>query len=273
MKKIILKLFCFSLIFACIFYATFSATNISTSYAENNALSQQTLSAEGETEQLGSLLQDGSTLTEQAPANGQSSNEGDSPKSVLVYGGGTVTAVPDVAYVDIGVESLNSDLQAAVEENDQIIVKIIDYLKQKGISEDDIKTKYYSIYQKHDYSASERFLGYQVSSTIEFKTKDLQNLGEQIKELTSLGANRLGGISFDCEDISSYYQQALKLAVEDAQKKANALSSSPLNIIRIVEENVYTCMPYRLSETSLSTSSSIIKGSMQIEAKIKVIFG
>lgn len=273
MKKIILKLFCFSLIFACIFYATFSATNISTSYAENNALPQQTLSAEGEAEQLGSSLQDDSTQTEQAPANDQTSNEEASPKSVLVYGGGTVTAVPDVAYVDLGIESLNSDLQAAVEENDQIIVKVIDYLKQKGISEDDIKTKYYSIYQKHDYSASERFLGYQVSSTIEFKTKDLQNLGEQIKELTSLGANRLGGISFDCEDISSYYQQALKLAVEDAQKKANALSSSPLNIIRIVEENVYTCMPYRLSETSLTNSSSIIKGSMQIQAKIKVIFG
>lgn len=274
MKKILIKLFCFSLIFACIFYAAFSATNVSAALAESVEDFSQQQEVSPNTIQDESLANDPPSSNQNALPNGDAQQEPaePSPRFVMVLGGGKVTAQPDVAFVEIGVESLNSDLQTALDENNQIISSLIDYLTEQGVSQDDIRTKYYSIYQKHDYSASERFLGYQVSSTLEFKCTDINNLGNHIKQLTSLGANRLGGISFDCLNTSSYYQQALKLAIEDAKSKAEALCDKPLSIVKIIEESVYTSLPYRMLETSLSNASTILKGSITVEAKIKVIF-
>ncbi len=260
MKNKIFKIFSIALVFATLFGFVF---------ASPTTLEVKALSPEVDENTSQVEIQEDAT-TDQNDNNQQSTNE--TPSRIIVLGGGKVTAQPDVAYVEIGVESLNADLQVALDENNGVISNLIDYLQEKGVAEDDIKTKYYSIYQKHDYSTSERFLGYQVSSTIEFKCKDLNNLGTYIKGLTSLGANRLGCITFDVEDISSYYNEALKLAVEDAKSKATALSSQPLNVVKIIEENVYTCMPYRSIEASLSNSSTILKGTMKVEAKIKVIF-
>lgn len=264
MKKIVSKLLCLALVFATLFGIAFSSPAALTV----NALSPET------TDSIQQLPQDTTTQDENPTTqkDGSSQVPQDAPRKIMVLGGGKVTAQPDVAYVEIGVESLNADLQTALDENNQIISSLIDYLQEKNVAEDDIKTKYYSIYQKHDYSASDRFLGYQVSSTLEFKCTDLNNLGTYIKDLTSLGANRLGCITFDCQNIISYYQEALKLAVEDAKSKAEALSSQPLTIVKIIEENVYTSMPYRMMETSLSNASTILKGTMKVEAKIKVIF-
>lgn len=260
MKIIISKIFSFALVFATLFGIAFASPTI----FKINALSQEMDENTSQVE-----IQDNTSTTQDEDIQ-QNTNE--TPSRIIVLGGGKVTAQPDVAYVEIGVESLNADLQVALDENNGIISSLIDYLQEKGVAENDIKTKYYSIYQKHDYSASDRFLGYQVSSTLEFKCSDLNNLGTYIKDLTNLGANCLGCITFDCENISFYYNEALKLAVEDAKSKAEALSSQPLSIVKIIEENVYTCMPYRSIEASLSNASTILKGTMKVEAKIKVIF-
>lgn len=194
------------------------------------------------------------------------------PQFIVVYGGGKVSAAPDIAYVSIGVESLNSDLQLAVKENNDTIMSLITYLKENGIKEEDIKTKRYSVYQKHDYTYSNKFLGYQASSTLEIKFRDLDSVSGHITELTSLGANQLGGITFDCEDVTSYYQEALKLAIEDAKAKASTFTDRELEIAKITEECVYTCMPYRAADTLMSNAETVMKGSMEIEAKIKVVF-
>ncbi len=194
-------------------------------------------------------------------------------RHIVVFGGGKVSAVPDVAYVTIGVESINSDLNSATTQNNEALENIIDYLKENHISEDNIKTKYYSIYQRHDFSSSEKFSEYQVSSGLEIKFSDLDNLSTYISDMTELGANNLGCISFDCENASSYYQEALKLALEDAKNKATALVDDDLTICGICEECVYTCLPYRISDAKMLTNgNTLLKGNMDVEAKIKVIF-
>ena len=149
MKKILIKLFCFSLIFACIFYAAFSATNVSAALAESVEDFSQQQEVSPNTIQDESLANDPPSSNQNALPNGDAQQEPaePSPRFVMVLGGGKVTAQPDVAFVEIGVESLNSDLQTALDENNQIISSLIDYLTEQGVSQDDIRTKYYSIYQ------------------------------------------------------------------------------------------------------------------------------
>lgn len=191
---------------------------------------------------------------------------------IIVYGGGKVTATPDTAYITVGVESVNQNLQNAIKENNDTIISIIEHLKTKNISENDIKTKYYTVYQARDYSTSEKFQEYHVKNTIEYKTNDLENLGETISELTNLGANLIEDIQFDCSKISECYKEALKLALEDAKSKAAGFTDKELTIDKITEECVYTCMPYRSIEALTNNSDTIKSGNIEVEAKILVVF-
>lgn len=191
---------------------------------------------------------------------------------IIVYGSGKVTTPPDIAYVTIGVESVNSNLQTAIGENSTTIVSIIEHLNSKNIDENDIKTKYYSVYQSRDYSTSEKFQEYHVINTIEYKTYDIENIGETISELTSLGVNRVEDIQFDCSTITNCYKDALRLALEDAKSKAKTFTNKELAIDKISEECVYTCMPYRSVEMLSQNIDSIQNGNIEIEAKILVVF-
>lgn len=191
---------------------------------------------------------------------------------IIVYGGGKVIATPDVAYVSVGVESVNSNLQTAIKENNDTIISIIQCLNSKNIAENDIKTKYYSVYQSHDYLTSEKFQEYHVINTLEYKTTDLENLGSTIAELTNLGVNRVEDIQFDCSTIADCYQNALKLALDDAKSKAKSFTNKDLIIDKITEECVYTSMPYRSIEALTANVDSIKSGNIEVEAKITVVF-
>lgn len=267
MKKITTKLLCFSL-------ATLSICAIGA--ASPKLISVRAIASEEPEYSSEEIYQEEETPEIIVPEeNTEDSTQPSRPpkaQHIIVYGGGKVTATPDIAYVTIGVESQNSDLQLAVKENNDVVMSLINYLKENGTAEEDIKTKQYSVYQKHDYTYSNKFLGYQASSTLEVKFHDLDNISTHITEMTNLGANKLGGITFDCEDVSSYYQEALKLAIEDAKTKASAFTDRELTIDRVTEECVYTCMPYRSTNTLAADAQSVMKGSMEIEAKIKVVF-
>lgn len=193
-------------------------------------------------------------------------------KSAWVFGSASVSAAPDVATICLGVETQGQDLEEAVASNNQTVEELVVYLTEQGISEDDIKTQNYTIFQKHDYSASPRFLGYQVSSNLEFVTSDLENISTLVAELTSLGANRFSGITFGCRDMASYYNQALTLALEDAKSKAEILLGEGIEIASIDEQYSYACVPYSRTEAVMTSSKSIMSGRFDVEAKIKVRF-
>lgn len=287
MKKIIFKLFLFTL--AILSITTITSTKLISAkcfseeppeleeiqildenYAQNQSEDNENDDAEENSDANEDTDQSESTTDDNVKND---SNDNDVPVAkITVYGGGKVTVKPDIAYVSIGVETVNSNLQTAIKENNDNIIAIINYLKSKNIEENDIKTKYYSVYQSRDYTTSEKYQQYHISNTIEYKTTDLENIGSQITELTELGANRLDNIQFDCSNISNCYQKALKLALEDAKQKAASFTSAQLTIDKITEENIYTCMPYRSIDAYAKNAETVKSGNIEIEAKIVVVF-
>lgn len=283
MKKIIFKLFLFTLVVLSI--TTITSTKLISAKCfseeppemeetqildENYTQNQQKSNENTDAEKIFDAKQTENATDDDVKNN---SNTNNLPVAkIIVYGGGKVTVKPDIAYISIGVETVNSNLQTAIKENNDNIIAIIDYLKSKNIEENDIKTKYYSVYQSRDYTTSEKYQQYHISNTIEYKTTDLENIGNQITQLTELGANRLDNIQFDCSDISNCYQKALKLALEDAKQKAASFTSAELTIDKITEENIYTCMPYRSIDAYAKNAETVKSGNIEIEAKIVVVF-
>lgn len=140
-----------------------------------------------------------------------------------VSGEGKVTMVPDIAVVDVGVSSTNSTVVRAQQELNTKINAVSSAIKKLGIDEKDIKTSYYSIQPTYDYTGStQRITGYQASSNLTIKVKNIDNVNAVVDASTGQGANQIGGVSFDVDDKTKAENQAREQAVSDAKSKAEA---------------------------------------------------
>ncbi|MDH8678341.1 SIMPL domain-containing protein [Fusibacter bizertensis] len=161
---------------------------------------------------------------------------------VTVNGEGKIVVTPDLAYIDLGVQTKNADASIAQQENAKLMTEVIKAIKAAGIDADDIKTTGYNLYQTYDYSADKQSDPYYVASNIvNVKIKDISKVGTIIDAASNAGANNVNNIRFTVSDDSQYYQEALKLAMTNAKGKATAIMST---------FNKTPDMPYSVSEVS-----------------------
>ena len=188
---------------------------------------------------------------------------------ILVYGHGKVTAKPNVAYLTVGAENTSENLDDAVKQNNELLSSIFDYLSSKGIEKDNVKTQCHTIFQRYDYNNGESFIGHQVSDLIEVKISDIDNISTYINDISALGAIKITNLTFDNNDKAALYQEALKLALDDANQKASSLASSNLSVKAIFEEQSFNCMPYRIASANFD---NIAPGDIDVVANIKVVY-
>ncbi len=212
----------------------------------------------------------GVTMTSQVDAI----TSAESASKITVNGVGEIKLAPDMAIISLGVETLNESLATAQKENSEGITNLINAIKDFGIKEEDIKTKNFYVYQRYDYSQGEKFLGYQVSNYIDFKTKDVDNVGNIVNKLLESGANKFSGISFTIENYESAYKLALEKALANAKSKASAIADKEVSTFEVCEEGNYSVITrdtYSLSSIN-GNNNSIMKGEITVRANIRVIF-
>lgn len=192
-------------------------------------------------------------------------------KIILVNGSATVKVSPDTANVTIGLESCGETLSEVLDETNSKLANMIEYLKSNNIEETSIKTQNFSIYQRYESTLTEKNQIYCVNSMLEFSTKELESLETLISGLTEMGANRLNGITFTSSDLSQYYNDALKQALENAEIKASALTSENLSVCFIKEDCSHSYIPLRTLST-YEQKQSVAPGLIEISANVLVKF-
>jgi uncharacterized protein YggE len=136
-------------------------------------------------------------------------------------GEGKVTAIPDMATVNVGVQAQGTTVKAVQDELNAKINAVTASVKQIGINASDIQTTNYSLYPTYDYSSSkQRITGYQASTNITVKVKDLDKTNTVLDTATQQGANMVGGISFEVSDKTKALNEARQKAVAEAKQKA-----------------------------------------------------
>ena len=84
-----------------------------------------------------------------------------------------------------------------------------------GIDSRDIKTSHYSLNPQYDYrDGTSRITGYQASSNLAIKIKDLDRANDVLDAVVASGANVVNGLSFDVADKTKAENEARKIAVE-----------------------------------------------------------
>jgi len=148
------------------------------------------------------------------------------PGTLTITGDAVTYAAPNLAQVNIGVqiERQDSASDAMAQIRDRM-TQIIAALKQLGVTDKDIRTSVLSLGPSYDYTNGQQQLeGYTATQTIQVKTKTLDKIGDMLNAATEAGANQAGDVQFMVENPDLKKDEARKIAVAEAQKKAQEMA-------------------------------------------------
>ena len=198
---------------------------------------------------------------------------------ITVIGNGKITAIPNYVQLQIEVITNGKEVSTASQENASIMNRVIQSLLVLGIPREDIQTAAYTITPTYDYfDGKQVFRGYEVMNAITVKVRDINQVGTVIDTAVKNGANRVSGIQFKIDHADDYYQQALSLALRDAQMKANTIAETmhlhvPPQPIEVIEENITEPILYKSAVMATqNVTTPIEQGLITINAALRVKF-
>ncbi|WP_411820903.1 SIMPL domain-containing protein [Hyphococcus formosus] len=150
-------------------------------------------------------------------------------RTITVNGEGTASAVPDMAVLNIGVQSDAPTAADALRANSSNMSATIKKLKDLGIADHDIQTSGLSLNPRYNYEKNRskpEVIGFTASNTVTVRLRDLSKAGTVIDQAVQSGANSLNGISFAFDEPKPLYNEARKNAVADAKAKAELLTDA-----------------------------------------------
>jgi uncharacterized protein YggE len=131
-----------------------------------------------------------------------------------------------MATISIGVHNEDENAARAVEGNNAQAQSVIEVLLEMGVEADDIQVSNFNIFaeQRSGQNGSQSGTVYIVDNTVFVTVRDLDNLGEIMGTVVEAGANSIFGIQPDIADKTQALSEARRVAVEDAQTKAEELA-------------------------------------------------
>ncbi len=161
-------------------------------------------------------------------------------RRINVQGEGKVSVKPDVAEASIGVVTRGANVGQAQTENTRISNAIIDFIKNSGVADKDIKPINYSVQPRYDYSRFGRgeLIDYEVRNTVQVKIRDFTKIGTILEGAGSRGANEVSSLQFIVDEPQKAQEEARAKAFEDAKSKAQKMAEQlGVKVGRIVNFN------------------------------------
>ena len=150
------------------------------------------------------------------------------PRTISVNGIGMASAPPDVAEVQLGVETIKTDASLAISENTERMTAVMGVIKGMNVEDKDVQTVNYSMWIEEVYDQEGKPTGeirYHVVNQVRIKLRDLAKTGELLQAALEAGANNVGGISFSVADPVALQREARDQAIANAQAKAEQLAA------------------------------------------------
>ena len=153
--------------------------------------------------------------------------------TISVEAVGEVNAIPDVATFSFGVVEEAESVSAAQEAASKKMNLALAYLRENGVSDEDIKTTNFSVNPRYEYGFCQGFncppqkrelVAYEVNQRVEVKVRELSRAGELLAGITAQNVSNLSGLSFTIDDTDALKEEARSKAVEAAREKAKRLA-------------------------------------------------
>ena len=161
------------------------------------------------------------------------------PPIISVSGEGLVDAQPDRATISVGVVTRAKNPSEVQAANAKAASSVINSIVALGIERKNISTGNYNfnpIYRHTD--NGKRILdGYEASNSVTVIVDDLNLVGKIIDAALNHGANRVDSLNFGLRNKAAYQDEALRLAVLDAKRKAE-IAAATLGKVIVSVRNV-----------------------------------
>jgi uncharacterized protein YggE len=205
---------------------------------------------------------------------------------IWVTGEGKVSAVPDVAILNLGVEVQSSSVAQAQEQAATAMTAVLAELSRFGVAEKDIKTSQFSIAPVRKWSEKdgrEVLIGYRVTNTVTVKVRKTENTGAIIDAASSAGGDyiMINNISFTVDNPESYYDAARARAMADAATKAEQLADMAKVKVgkpTYISESLISAPVVRdfyaeaAMQAPVAATTPISAGEMEIRLSVQVVY-
>lgn len=144
-------------------------------------------------------------------------------RKITVSGVGEVAAAPDMAVIRLGVLEEAREAGTAMRRVGEVAGEMLSAIEAAGIAPRDVQTSALSlhpIWSDYDDNAPRRVTGFEAETELTVRVRDLDALGPVMDSVLEVGANLFRGLSFGLEDPTPVADEARKLAVADAARKA-----------------------------------------------------
>ncbi|MBI3385753.1 SIMPL domain-containing protein [Candidatus Gottesmanbacteria bacterium] len=189
-----------------------------------------------------------------------------------VSGEGKVSVLPDIAIVNAGVTVNGPSVKAAQDQLNAKINAVSQAVKAVGVMPADIQTSNYSVFPMYNYQQGSQITGYNASSNLTIKVRQMDKANVTIDAATSAGANQIGGISFDVDDKTKAENQAREQAVAQAKRKAqDAAKIAGFTLGRIINYSESFGTEPRPIPLMAKTETSVPKAPTQVEPGVNEI--
>lgn len=227
------------------------------------------------------------------------------PPMITVSGKSTVQVVPDRAVLTASVKTRNKNLDAGVAENDSKIKSVVDFLKQSGVQDKNIRTEIINIKPIYQRSKAPGFkpvqkmanaapfpnrvdkpedefeqmkpIGHTITRQFRITITQLDKFESIYRGLINAGINDIGGIAFETSQLRDHKDTARLNAVKAAKEKAKAMVGvlgAKLAFVQTITEDQYAEPRFSNSVVFNPTvpSTETTAGTIEIKASVRVVF-
>lgn len=205
--------------------------------------------------------------------------------TISVTGNGEILIKPDVAYIQVGLETTGKTAKESHDANAKQFTELSKVLKDLKIADKDIKTARFNTYPNYEWINNKQELkGYRTEQMIQVTYRDLNQIGNVLDQLATAGANRVQGVQFGSEKIEEYKLEALDKAMENARGKADRLAkhagANIKGVISISESGSYyqpmydynVNIGYAMPAKEDAFSTQIYSGEIKVQANVSVSY-
>ena len=205
-------------------------------------------------------------------------------RGITVVGVGKASGTPDVANINVGVETQAASVQQAVDDNKAKMTKLLDALKSLGIADKDIRTSNYGVYTQQQPSPEGKSgagpTSYHVNNQVNVIVRDVAKLGDVLDKVVAAGANNIYGVNFSVADTSKLEDDARAKAIADAKDRAASLAQlagvtlgDVVNVSEVIGGPVPVYSVMDSAKTGLGGGGAPIQpGELEVNMSVQVTF-
>lgn len=212
-------------------------------------------------------------------------------QNTMTFSGDSKMSVkPDIAYLNMGLQTEKKSVSEAQNENAETISAFIAKLKvDYEISDADVQTAEYNVYPQYDWKDGDQKLrGYQVNQNVQIKIRNLDNVSDILGLASEFELNQVNSLNFGVDNKDAFLEEVRVEAIKEAKAKAEKVADNlGINLGRITDfyesssdgsmRQPYYNVNYAKEEafgmgSMDSVSSSVETGSSEIVVNVNITY-